>query len=373
MSNILIVAGEPSGDVIGGPLVEELARLRPELSLWGYGGEEMRSAGMETLTGVEELAVMGFVNVVGRLPEMFRRIRELAEEAKNRNADGAVLIDYPGFNIRLAKKLTALGIPVVYYVSPQVWAWKPGRVEKLKRAISKMLVILPFEEEIYRKVGVPVSFVGHHFVDNAAPTVIPENFRREHGLSEPLLLLLPGSREQEVSRLLGPMIEAYRMLREEIPGLNGLIVRAPSLPEKYFNIPEIPGLKTITGHSIDAMFASTAALCCSGSATLQCAATGLPHVITYRTDPLSAFIYRRLLSTKMVGLSNLVAGSPVSEELLQGDATASKLAGAVKPLLIDGKIKVEKIAELARIKAKLGEPGAALRAAREVISIIYGL
>ena len=218
-NNLLIVAGEPSGDALGGPLAEHILELHPNTNLWGYGGSKMSRAGVEILTHVSELSIMGFRDVVGRLPEMFRRMDNLAETAVERGADGAVLIDYPGFNIRLAERLAKRGIPVVYYVSPQIWAWKPGRIKKLAKSISRMLTILPFEEELYRAEGVPVTYVGHYFVDEVKPTTFPSKFREEHDLREPILLMLPGSRKQEVSRLLNVMIEAFKILKKRMPEL----------------------------------------------------------------------------------------------------------------------------------------------------------
>ncbi len=370
-NNLLIVAGEPSGDALGGPLAEEILELHPNVKLWGYGGAKMKRAGVEILTPVSELSIMGFRDVVGRLPEMFRRMDSLAETAVERGAEGAVLIDYPGFNIRLAERLSKRGIPVVYYVSPQVWAWKPGRIKKLAKSISRMLTILPFEEKLYRAEGVPVTYVGHYFVDEIRSTTPPSEFRKQHDLCEPILLMLPGSRKQEVSRLLNVMIEAYQILKGRIPDLNGLIAKALELPDSLFDF-DVANLTVIDGDSINAMFASTAALCCSGSATLQCALAGLPHVITYRTDALSAGIYRSFVRTEFIGLSNLVAGKEVSPEFIQKDATAENLANAVEPYLIDEVTRIAKIAELQSIRELLGAPGASKRAAKAVVEEIYG-
>jgi len=369
--DLLIVAGEPSGDVLGGPLARELLKLRPGTRLWGYGGENMASAGVEIITGIEKLAVMGFVEVAGSVPAMFKRLKTLVEETAERKTDGAILIDYPGFNLRLAKELSKRGIPVVYYVSPQLWAWKPRRIEKIKGSVKKMLVILPFEEEIYRNAGVPVTFVGHPFVESVVPSCRREDFLLEHGLSEPLLLLLPGSREQEVRRLLGPMLGAFDILKEEIGNLSGLIIRSANLPETNYKRAANRNIEVITGEITDALFASTAALCCSGSATLQCAVAGLPHVITYKANVLSAAIYKRFIRTEFIGLSNLVAGDVISPEILQKDATAENLAAFVKPWLIDIDARERKKQQLARVRDKLGPVGATERAAKEAIKAIY--
>ncbi len=370
--NLLIIAGEPSGDALGAPLVKGIRESRPNIDLWGYGGVRMRDAGVEILTPVSELAFMGFRDVVGRLPEMFRRMDNLADEAKKRKTNGAVLIDYPGFNIRLADRLAKCGIPVVYYVSPQIWAWKPGRIKKLARSISRMLTILPFEKEIYEKHGVPVTYVGHYFVDEVVPTIEPSLFRERLGLHNPLLLMLPGSRRQEVSRLIDVMLSAFDILETRIDGLYGLIPKAPELDLPLFDNIDRPNLRVIEGNAVNAMFASTAALCCSGSATLQCALAGLPHVITYRTDAISAAIYRSMIRTKFIGLSNLVAGRELSRELIQRDATPQNLADAIEPFLTNEIVRKSKIAELESIGGLLGEHGASERAAIAVVAEIFG-
>ena len=364
--NLLIVAGEPSGDALGGPLSEEISKIRPDIELWGFGGQKMASAGVEILTDVEELSFMGFTEVLLHLPAMFKRLDFLVKEAKRRKAVAAVLIDYPGFNLRLASKLSNNGIPVIYYVSPQIWAWKPKRIETIKRAVDKMLLILPFEEDIYRQAGVPAVFVGHPFLDSVVPSRQPWDFRKEHGLSEPLLLLLPGSRKQEVERLLSPMLGTFELLRKEFPGLCGIVLRASNLPKQlYSEAVEKEKIKVISDYSFDAMFASSAALCCSGSATLQCAVAGLPHIVTYKASALSLAIYKRVIRTKFVGLSNLVAAEQVAPELLQNNATPEKMADAVRRWLANPEERSRNIAELAKVKEKLGSPGAADRAAKE--------
>ena len=371
ISNILIVAGEPSGDALGGPLVREMLALRPEIEFWGYGGSAMRDAGVEILAGTEELAVMGFVEVVLHLPQMFRRLRDLEKRATQKRTSAAILIDYPGFNLRLAKRLSRSGIPVIYYVSPQVWAWNSGRIKGIKESVSKMIVILPFEERIYREAGIPVAFVGHPFIDSVKPKILPEEFRLEKNLSEPILLLLPGSRSQEVSRLLEPMIGAYRILAREIDGLNAIVVRSPNLPDEYYAAAEGVDGVSIEFGAIDAMFASTAAICCSGSATLQCACACLPHVITYKTDSITAAIYRSVIKTDFIGLSNIVAEHSVAPEILLEKATPENLAEAARPYLLDESVRSATKAELCDVRSKLGALGVAARAARVALDEIY--
>ena len=363
--NMLMVAGEPSGDALGGTLAEELKRLVPDINMWGFGGSQMDSAGVEILTGVDELSVMGFVEVIGHIPEMFRRMTKLADEAVDRDTCGAVLIDYPGFNLRLADRLSNRGIPVIYYVSPQIWAWKASRINRIKRSVKKMMVILPFEEDIYHDAGVPVSFVGHPFVDSVVSEGNSTRFLDEFNLHHPLLLLLPGSRLQEVKRLLPRMIDAYRKLRSRDAELDCVIVRSPNIPESLYR--DIAPAKVITGRSIEAMFTADAAICCSGSATLQCAVAGLPHVITYKAGFLSGLIYRSMIKTEFVGLSNLVACREVAPELLQRNATAAKLARAVSPMIYDSGVRGDIMKNLSRIREKLGEKGVSRRLAIEVI------
>lgn len=366
----MIVAGEASGDSLGAELVHEIKTLEPEISFWGFGGDTMSAEGVEIVSHISELSVMGIIQVIRHIPKMFERLDKLAEDAVSRETRGAVLIDYPDFNLRLAKRLHKAGIPVVYYVSPQIWAWRMGRIRKIKKYVEKMLAILPFEEKIYKNKGVPVSFVGHPFLDSVKPQKSPEDFKKENMLESPLLLLLPGSRKQEVESLIEPMIEAFQILKKKIENLNGAIIIAKNLPENLFEKAlGIDGLKLVRGSARDAMFASTAAICCSGSATLECAVAGIPHVIVYRTDRISAFIFKSLIRTKFIGLSNLVAGYEIAPELLLEECNPERLSNAVFPWLTNDEVNQQKRNELSEIKAKLGSPGASRRAAQEIVEI----
>lgn len=369
--NVLIVAGEPSGDNLAGPLVEKIRTKMPDIDFWGFGGQKMRTAGVETLCDVRELAIMGFAEVIRHLPAMLGRLKLLENEALRRKPRGAILVDYPGFNIRLAERIARHGIPVVYFVSPQIWAWKFERIKKIKRSVAKMLVILPFEEAIYREASVPVSFVGHPFVDSVAPDVEPLEFRMKLGIDGKFLLLLPGSRTQEVSRLLTPMVKAHEILAEKIPGLKSVVARSTNVPIEIY-APATARRDIIIADDIipTAMFSADAAISCSGSATLQCTCASLPHVITYKTNCISGMVYRNVIRTKFVGLTNLVAGREIAPELLQNNATPENLANAVYPLLADEIANSRMRGDLSAVRASLGKGGVIERAASEVMRTI---
>ncbi|MCK5832272.1 lipid-A-disaccharide synthase [bacterium] len=370
--NILIVAGEPSGDNIAGPLVECVKEIKPRIEFWGFGGKAMALRGVEILCDVSELAFMGFAEVIRHLPSSYRRLNELQREAIERKPKGAILIDYPGFNLKLAEKLAKQGIPVVFFVSPQIWAWKYNRIHKIKKYVSKMITILPFEAEIYRKEGIPVNYVGHPFVDMIKPTVKSIEFKQRYGIDGKLLLLLPGSRAQEVSRLIGPMLGAYQILSRENTSLKAIVARSSNVDIKlYDSAIAREGVTVATDIAMDAMFSADSAISCSGSATLQCMCAKLPHVITYKTNYLSASIYRSVVKTDYIGLTNLVAGYSVVPEVLLGDTTPANLAAAVRPWIFDGEANSSKRQELESIRAKLGETGVFSRAAKEIVSTLF--
>lgn len=370
--NILIVAGEPSGDTLGAPLAEGIHNIDSDIQLWGCGGDGMRESRVNLHTHIRDLSVMGFTEVVARIPAMLKKIDNIAKLAVQRKTSGAILIDYPGFNLRLAKKLTQNGIKVVYYVSPQIWAWKPGRIDKIRQCVDHMMVILPFEKEIYEKAKIPVTFVGHPFIDLIKPSLNRRDFRKKYNLEEPILLLLPGSRTQEIESLLRPMLSASKMLSLEIPHLQTIIAKAANSNSELFTIAQnIPNTRIIENDTTNAMFASTAAICCSGSATLQCSIASLPHVIAYRASKLSAFIYKQFIQTDFVGLTNHIAGKELAPELLQEKATPKNFAEAVKNWLIDSSSRQKKSRELNEIVKLLGQPGSSKRAAKKSIEIIF--
>lgn len=371
--NILVIAGEASGDIHGAELAHEIKRIRPDVVFWGIGGDGLASAGTELIVHARDMAFLGFVEVIRHLPFIRRVFSTILKEAEKRKPDVAVLIDYPGFNIRIAKALKKQGIPIVYYISPQVWAWKERRKHTLAKVVDRMLVIFPFEESIYRNLGMDVQFVGNPLVDVVMPSVSREAFFQHFKLSKyhPTLCLLPGSRKQEVLKLLPPMMESVEILRKSIPELQCVLAVANTLPDDM-----IPPLSqkmkcvVVRGQTYDAMAHCHVAVVASGTATLETALLQTPMVIVYKLAPLSYAIGRHLVKVKNIGLVNIVAGKTLVPELIQHDTHPEKIAATVFPFLADKELNQRTKQALAQVRTRLGDTGASVRAARAVVDFI---
>jgi lipid-A-disaccharide synthase len=371
----MIIAGETSGDLHGGMLVRELRKLDPGLEVYGIGGENMQAAGMDLLYHVREFSVMGFAEVLGHLPFIQSAFRRLETELDQRRPDLLVLIDYPGFNLRLAKAAKDRDLSVVYYISPQVWAWGGHRVRRIRKLVDRMLCILPFEEEFYRSRGVPARYVGNPLLDMARPAFSREAFARKHGLSpsQPLVGLLPGSRRQEVEKILPVLLGACKMLKEQQPSLQFVLGLAPDIGEdgitaharRYGIRPAIA-----QGESYDLMAHSDLVLAASGTATLECGIIGTPLIVVYKTSWLSYLLGRMLVKVPFIGLVNLVCGKQVAPEFIQQEARPGAIFLMSQMLLAPGRPREAVRAELARIPGLLGQPGAARRAAAEVLETL---
>jgi lipid-A-disaccharide synthase len=350
---IFLSAGEPSGDLHGGALARALRRRWPAARLYGLGGPHMAAAGVELLADLRELAVMGFVEVAARLPYFLRLLRRLRREITSRGTELVVTIDYPGLNLRLAGAAHDSGIPVLYYIAPQVWAWHVSRVAQLARCVDRLAVILPFEESLFRQAGADARYVGHPLLDQLAPPLDRQTFARSIGV-EPertLLALFPGSRRQEVSRHLRCFVEAAELLRAERPELQPVIAAADSVASRDYAgapFPRTADARSLLAHS-------GAAFVKSGTSTLEAALAGVPMVIAYRAQPLTFQIARRLVRVDHVGLVNLVAGGRIVPELLQGDATPDALAAALRPLLPGGADHERTRAALLAVRAALAD------------------
>ncbi|HEV8480512.1 MAG TPA: lipid-A-disaccharide synthase [Candidatus Eisenbacteria bacterium] len=363
---VLLLAGEPSGDRHGARVAQAL-RARGPCELLGLAGPEMRAAGVRALVPMEEVSVLGFVEVLAHLPALWRARRRL-EAALAQGVDLVLPIDFPGFNLPFAEKARGRGVPVLYYVSPQVWAWGAKRVTRLARAASHMAVVFPFEEAIYTRAGVPVTYVGHPLAEELAVTMSGDQVRAAAGLAagEPYIALLPGSREQEVRRLLPPMLDAVAELaRQGRPTAAIVAAASPILHALAQTL--AAGRKEpigiVEGHAHEVAAHARAALVCSGTATLETAALGTPLVITYKLAPFTWLIARRLVRLPRIGLANIVAGEEVAPELLQDRATGANLAAALVPLLADGPQRQRALEGVARVRERLGAPGAAARVA----------
>ncbi len=371
---ILLIAGESSGDLHGSNLARAILRAEPGAELLGVGGPRMAAAGVRLLHDATKHAAVGIVEAVQHLGDFAALYRLLLSAVRREKPDVVVPIDFGDFNIRLCGWIRQEGVPIVYYISPQVWAWGRWRARKIARAVTKMLVIFPFEEPLYRALGVDVEWVGHPLLD-AAPTrdgMERGALRKELGIPDDAFVvgLLPGSRTKEVRRLIGPIAGAAGMLAREIPGVRFLLAVADNVdPAACVGIP--PGLPVtrVVGRSHEVLAASDFLLTKSGSSTVEAALFGVPMVMTYKVSYLTLAIFYPLVRVKRFGMVNLLAGRDVVPEVLQWRATPEGIAAAALDLIrTPGKLEAMKRG-LAEVRAKLGTPGASDRAARAVLGV----
>jgi lipid-A-disaccharide synthase len=376
-TTVMIVAGERSGEVYGAELARALAERVPEVKIFGCGGEAMRCAGVETLVDAHEVTMVGVVEVVGGLPRARRALRLLGEAAERRRPRLAVLIDFPDFNLRLAKRLQRLDIPVVYFVSPQVWAWRRGRLRQLKETITKMLCIFDFEERIYSEAGIPVEYVGHPLVDLVRPQLSREEFFRAADLNSalPTVALLPGSRENEVALNLPPMLDAATRLTLARQ-LQFAVVRAPTLDPLWFErkLAECyigrATLRVVSLPSFEVLTHADLAVLASGTATVEALLCQRPMIVVYRVSPLTWAIGKRLVKVPFYSMVNLLAGKALVPELIQNNFDAPSVAAQVEYFLDHPEARKRLAGELAALKARLGPPGAIGRAADAVVGVL---
>jgi lipid-A-disaccharide synthase len=367
---ILISAGEASSDMYAARLAIAL-RERTGAKFFGMGGPRMAEAGVELLADYHEVAVVGIAEVMHKIPSVVRVQNRLAREAVRRKASLAILVDSPGTHLGVARRLKNHGIPVGYFIGPQVWAWRSGRVRIVKRRVKHMVVIFPFEEKIYRDASVPVDFVGHPLADVVKPSMTREEFAARHGLSadRPIVALLPGSRASEVARNFPAILEACEQLTLEMSGGSApqfVHAAAPGLGHAASAGERARAhlvLKRIEGQTYDVLAAADCAIVASGTATIEAALLGTPMVVVYRVAPATAFILRRLVHTPFFSMVNLVAGRSVVPELMQDDFTPAAVAAEVRHLLESSAAREEMKSGLADVRASLGTGGAIERAA----------
>ncbi len=370
-TKIMMIAGEASGDLHGGELVKELFKADPDLEIFGVGGDNMRRAGMELYYHVDQLAYIGFWEVIKHY-NYFRRIFfHLLEELDKRRPDIVVLIDYPGFNLKFARQAHKRGVKIFYFIAPQVWAWAQGRAKKMAKYIHRLAVIFNFEVPFFKKYGIKTTFVGHPLMDGLKTTMDKQAFCQHFDINPdaPLLALLPGSRKQEIDFLLPVMLESAAALKKQHGELQIAVSKADTIREEHFDsyLKAYPDVRIIKNKTYDLMKHATAAIVASGTATLETACFETPFVIAYRVSPLSYLIGKTLVKIRYIGLANIVAGEPVAREFIQQELTVENLKPELEKLLYDNHYRDAKINKLKKVKQKLGAPGAAGKTARLIL------
>ncbi len=361
-----LVAGEPSGDLHGGKLIRAMQNIHPNSTFMGHGGNAMKDAGMQILEHTDDLSIMGFVEVIKHLPRMMKIMGKTIDTITRTKPDRVILIDYPGFNLRLGKNIQHLGIPITYFILPQVWAWKEKRVETMKAVLDQALSIFPFEQDWFETRGLPTNYVGHPFAEQEHVDETSKDFYQRHDLTieHPVLVLLPGSRQQEVDRHWPIFLKTVERLKQDNPNLQIMVGKAVNV-----SFTPIPNTFKIEDNARKAMVAGTAALVSSGTATLECAVEDTPMVVCYKLSGVSWWIANTMASVKYASMVNLIADEIIVPEFLQQDMTASNLVAAVLPLL-DHKNNLRKkmLTGFEKVRRTLGMPGVYDRAAESILS-----
>ncbi len=365
---VMIIAGEASGDLHGGNLVREMRAADPEISFYGIGGVKMQAAGVNLIGDAAEMAVVGLTEAIAKIGMFIRVFRRLKASLKNDPPDLLILIDYPDFNLPLAKVARKLGIKVLYYISPQIWAWRRRRINTIRKTVDKMVVILPFEEEFYRRAGVEALFVGHPLLDEVKTQNPRGDVLQSLGFNEQkvVIALLPGSRKSEVSRHLPEMLGACKILSNTVPAVQFALLLAPTLDVSFvkdiverFLVP----VKIVQNGIYDVIAASDAAIVASGTATLETALLETPMVVVYKVSYVSYMLGKMFINVDHISLANLIAQEGIVPELIQRDVNAERIAAETRTLITDKLKAGEMKLALAKIRERLGSPGAAKRTA----------
>ena len=374
--SIMIVAGEASGDMHGAKLVAAMREQAPDLAVCGIGGPALAAQGIEILYDSSRLAVVGIIEVISH----FRFIREAMQALEKRLREQPprllILIDYPDFNLILAKKAKRLGIPVFYYISPQVWAWRSGRVKTIKKMVDRMAVILPFEKEFYQKCGMTVEYVGHPLMDTVRAAMPRADFLQSLGIApdSTVIGILPGSRKREIAEMLPIFLAAAKLMQEELVKLVFLLPLAPTLSEDDLLANGLAEagveVRVVRENRYELMAACNAVMAASGTVSLELAILDVPMVISYRVSPLTYFLGSRLIKIQYASLVNLVAGREAVPELLQHEAVPEKIASATMRLVANQTERTRQLAGLAEVREKLGGAGASAKAARLALETI---
>lgn len=370
----MIIAGEASGDMHGAGLVREMLKIDPTLNFYGIGGNKLQHAGVKLMVHASEMAVIGLTEVFFKLGKFIKVMNLMKKSLDDVRPDLVILVDFAGFNLRFARAVHKRGIKVFYYISPQVWASRKGRIKLIKKFVNKMAVILPFEVETYKEKGFHVEYVGHPLLDLVHQNYSKDELRKKFNLStnKTIIGLLPGSRISEVEKLLSEMLKAAAILSQRIPDIQFVLPLADTLKEDdVVKIISQTSLKVniISGSTYEVISCADLAIVASGTATLETALLGIPMIIVYRISPLTYFIGKMMVTVKNIGIVNIIAGKTIVPELIQGEASGIHIAEEALSILTDGKRKQEMIDQLAAIRAKLGKPGAAMRAAKLAYSM----
>jgi len=372
---ILLSAGEASGDMYAARLAIAL-KERADVQLFGMGGPQMRAAGIEIVVDYAEVSVLGITEVLKKLPSLRRAMRRLVDEAQRRRPPLAILTDFPGFHLRLARKLSPLGIRNIYYICPQFWAWRPWRANLVRRRFAQALCIFPFEEKFYRDAGVAVDFIGHPLVGNVKESMSRAEFCAENGLraDKPIITILPGSRRGEIEYHTVILAQALAQLRHAIPEVQAVVAVAPGVNQTDLEACLSSGnrVRFVSGATYNALAAADLAIVSSGTATVEAALLGKPMIVIYRLSPLTAKLAKPLVRTKFFSMVNLIAGHEVVPELIQDDFTPSRVVYEAVSLLSASKESLEKLEVmrrgLAEVRRLLGPPGAVERAADAIVA-----
>ena len=373
MTRILISAGEASGDIHAAAVTAAIKKIDSSAEVFGMGGDALRNAGGEVLFDIKDHGVMGFVEVLKKLPDLFKLRDDFEKVMDERKPDCLITVDYPGFNMKLAKLAHDKGIPVVSYIAPSAWAWHKSRAKKVAKIVDKVACIFPFEYDVYKEAGAPVEFVGHPLVDIVKPKMSQEEAMAFAGKEEgkKLILLMPGSRLMEIEKMLPTLLEAAKLIKKQLPEVNFVMPRAGTIPISLLEEKiKASGLevKITEGNNYDLFSVADLALATSGTVTLEAALCGLGSVIVYKTNPVTYFIAKLVVNIPHIGLPNIVAAKSVLPELIQNDFTPAKVAQEALALLESGRNAKMK-EDLAYVKERLGKPGAVGRVAELVLKI----
>ncbi|HEY3133358.1 MAG TPA: lipid-A-disaccharide synthase [Gemmatimonadaceae bacterium] len=363
MRKVLFVAGEASGDLHAAGVAGALRRIRPDLELIAVGGPRLAEQGVEVIHRDHQLGVMGFLEVLKHVPRHFQLLRQIRQMLARGEIALVILIDYPGFNMKVAAAAKAAAVPVLYYVTPQVWAWGAGRIPKLAELVSKAAVILPFEEPLLRGYGIDATFVGHPLLDRTRNMPTREEAREALGVSQnaPALALFPGSRQQEIDRHIDAFVATAKELQKRIPGLDVIVSVAPTVALDSERCP----FRLVHSASLSVLRAADASLCKSGTTTLEAAIADCPLVVAYRTGRISFALAKRLVKVSNIGLVNVVAGRQVAREFIQDEIIPERVADELEQLLDKtSPRRREVLGGLAEVRTRLGSPGAAERVAK---------